>query len=75
VANNNKIENIAVNKVNEIMLKSQVLEAFIDANDRTPSWDGNIIVYNSNVNIKDNIKGKVPIQVKGKIVKAFIFLT
>ena len=42
---NNKIELIAVNRIKDAILQSNILEPFIDDNDKTPSWDGNIFVY------------------------------
>lgn len=41
------------------------MDAYIDSNDKTPSWDGTVFVYNSENQKKENIKGRVPIQVKG----------
>lgn len=68
---NNKTEQIAVGRVKDAILQSNILEAFIDDNDKTPSWDGNILVYKSNDTKKSNIKGKIPVQVKGTVVEKF----
>lgn len=65
MVNNKKIEEFAINVLERALLKSPYLECYIDSNDKTPSWDGNVIVYNSKDNKKNNIMGKVPIQVKG----------
>ncbi|MFL0251160.1 hypothetical protein ACJDT4_12055 [Clostridium neuense] len=69
--NNNKTELIAVNRVKDIILESDILEPYIDDNDKTPSWDGNIFVYKSSDIKKKNLKGKIPIQVKGTKVDKF----
>lgn len=68
---NNKIELIAVNRIKDAILQSNILEPFIDDNDKTPSWDGNIFVYKSSDTKKSNLKGKIPVQVKGTTVKKF----
>lgn len=65
MANNKRIEEVAVNILKNALLKSPYLESYIDSNDKTPSWDGNIIVYKNKDGKKNNIMGKVPIQVKG----------
>lgn len=44
-----------------LKLKANILE-----NDKTPSWDGSIEVYNSENMKKTNLEGIVPVQVKGK---------
>lgn len=69
--NNNRIEMIGVNRIRDAILRSYILEPYIDDNDKTPSWDGNIFVYKSHDTIKKNIKGKVPVQIKGKMVDNF----
>lgn len=65
MANNKRIEDLAINILERALLKSPYLECYIDSNDKTPSWDGNVIVYKNKNNKKSNIMGKVPIQVKG----------
>lgn len=65
MVNNKRIEESAINVLKGALLKSPYLECYIDSNDKTPSWDGNVFVYKSKDNKKNNIMGKVPIQVKG----------
>lgn len=48
-----------------------ILKAFIDKNDKFPIWDGSVLVYNSTNNKNKNLKGKIPVQVKGTTVKNF----
>lgn len=69
--NNNKIELTAVNRVEDAVISSNILEPYIDNNDKTPSWDGNIFVYESSDINKRNFKGKIPVQVKGTLVNEF----
>ncbi|MBU3159508.1 hypothetical protein KPL37_07030 [Clostridium frigoris] len=68
---NNRTEQIAVGRVKDAILQSRILEPLIDENDKTPSWDGNILMYKSSVTKKNNMKGKIPVQVKGTAVKKF----
>ncbi|NLM76258.1 MAG: hypothetical protein GX187_09265, partial [Clostridiaceae bacterium] len=68
---NDKIERIAARKIEEIIDESKILKAFINRGDKGPIWDGNIFVYNGPSNINKNFKGKIPIQIKGKVVKKF----
>ena len=65
MANNKRIEEVAINILKTALLKSPYLESYIDSNDKTPSWDGNVIVYTNEDGKKNNIMGRVPIQVKG----------
>lgn len=65
MANNKRIEEAAINILKTALLKSPYLESYIDSNDKTPSWDGNVIVYTNEDGKKNNIMGRVPIQVKG----------
>lgn len=63
--NTKHIEESATNALKSALLKCSILDAYIDSNDKTPSWDGTVFVYNLENQKKDNIKGRVPIQVKG----------
>lgn len=65
MANSKRIEEVAISILKTVLLKSPYLESYIDSNDKTPSWDGNVIVYINKNGKKDSIMGKVPIQVKG----------
>lgn len=65
MANNKRIEEAAISILKTALLKSPYLESYIDSNDKTPSWDGNVIVYINKNGKKDSIMGKVSIQVKG----------
>lgn len=46
---------------------TDTLSQFIDENDKTPSWDGSVIIYKNNKRENSNIIGKVAIQVKGRL--------
>ncbi len=63
--NNKRIEETAVNALKGELLRCEVLDSFIDSNDRTPSWDGTVFIYNDKTRKKANLIGRAPIQVKG----------
>jgi len=60
------IEKIAVNKIRETFDWCKLIQYFISDNDKTPSWDGYLCVYNSPGKKKDDLKYQpIPIQIKG----------
>lgn len=63
---NNAIEILAVNAVKNSIVMSDYLTPFIADNDKEPSWDGNIYIYNDKSKKKSSLKGRIPVQVKGK---------
>ena len=64
------IEVQGVASLDWFIASSSVLEPFLDKNDRTPSWDGNIFVYKTK-SVKSDFFGKVPVQIKCERVKIF----
>ncbi|GAE92947.1 hypothetical protein JCM21714_1976 [Gracilibacillus boraciitolerans JCM 21714] len=69
--NSERIERIAVNRIQFEIFKSDLLKDEIPVNDKTPSWDGEIWVYRNEQLKKSQLAGKVPVQIKGKEVKNF----
>lgn len=69
--NSNKTEKIGVNAIRNIVLECPKLDEDIPTGDRAPSWDGEILVYNNEEQKKDQLDGKVPVQVKGMKVSKF----
>ena len=59
------IEELAVHALKTVLLRCPLLESYIDYNDRTPSWDGSILIYNHQDRKKEQLVGRVPVQVKG----------
>ncbi|MBD8026404.1 DUF4365 domain-containing protein [Ureibacillus sp. Re31] len=60
------IEHLACLEVNRIILQEPYhLVSEVKFNDKSPSFDGEIIVYNSNELKKENIVGSVRVQIKG----------
>jgi len=69
--NTKKIEEIAVAAIKREIYRSDFLSDEIPVNDKTPSWDGEIWVYDSDNQKKKDLYGKVPVQVKGTKVQSF----
>lgn len=65
--NSERIERLAVTAVEDSLNLTGRLIPDIDKNDRTPSWDGEIRVYNNKSNESSELRGRVPVQVKGKL--------
>ena len=64
-ANTKRIEESATTSLKAALLRCPILDSYIDSNDKTPSWDGTVFVYKSEKKKKDNLAGRVPIQIKG----------
>lgn len=64
--NNTAIETISVSAVRNSIVKSPFLDQFISDNDKEPSWDGFVNIYRDSSKRKSELKGRLPIQVKGK---------
>ena len=61
------IETISVNAVRNGIVTSPFLDQFIADNDKEPSWDGNVYIYEDTSKKKNKLKGRLPVQVKGKV--------
>ena len=64
---NKQIEEWGVIAVKNCLSMTDTLSQFIDENDKTPSWDGSVIIYRNNKRINSDIVGKVAVQVKGRL--------
>ena len=60
------IETLSINAVRDSIVVSEYLDQLISDNDKEPSWDGNIYIYNGNSKKKSDLRGRLPVQVKGK---------
>jgi len=61
-----QIEIFSVNAIRDSLSLTDFLDPFIADNDKEPSWDGNVYIYEGKDHKKDNLKGRIPVQVKGK---------
>lgn len=59
------IETLAVNAVRDSIVVSDFLDQFIADNDKESSWDGFVYIYKNKSKKKDNLKGRLAVQVKG----------
>ena len=60
------IEEVSIAAIKNAIGRSHFLDpSGIKDGDRSPSWDGEIVVYKSSEHSKNNIDGRVPVQVKG----------
>jgi hypothetical protein len=64
------IEKKGVGHLESKVAESKVLEPYFKDNDKTPSWDGNIFVYDPSIK-KEFLKETIPVQIKSTEVKAF----
>lgn len=64
-----KIELNSILKLRSDLERCNEVITDIPDNDRTPSWDGAIYLYNSSAIEKKNLLGMIQVQVKGKHVK------
>ncbi len=64
--NSVKIEMGAILSLRKVIFKHDLMHDYINDNDKEPSWDGFIYLYKSDDLRAENIKYKIPVQVKGK---------
>lgn len=69
---NKAIEEKAIICFKDYILDSKVVSPFLNENDKEPCWDGHLYVYSDPSKSKQFLSGRVPVQVKGTIVKRFI---
>lgn len=62
-----KIEASAFIAVFESINALKHCHPYLAENDKTPSWDGSIYVYDSDDLKKENLKGRIPVQIKGHL--------
>lgn len=61
-----KIEMGAVLALKNLIQLNDLMKDYINDNDKEPSWDGHINLYRSDDMKTENIKYRIPVQVKGK---------
>lgn len=66
--NKERIEGLSINYLKNILLKTGYITPYVSENDRTPSWDGCVILRSKKDSAsKENLR-RVFVQVKGKEV-------
>ena len=66
-----KIEELATNKVRDKISLTDKLSPYINENDKTPAWDGTVLLYKDFNHPKKNIVGRVDVQIKGELNNDF----
>jgi len=66
-----KREKYGITPIEEVIGYFDNIGSEISANDKTPSWDGEIFIYNNSKHPKESLEGRFPVQVKSKEVKQF----
>lgn len=64
--NSVKIEKRSISELKSWIAEHDLLDEYINDNDKEPSWDGYIMVYTDEDLKVEHIKYKIPVQVKGK---------
>lgn len=59
------IETLSVNAVRDSIVVSDFLDQFIADNDKEPTWDGFVYIYNDKSKKKEKLRGRLPVQIKG----------
>lgn len=66
-----RIEELAITNLKKVLLRSKYVIPQISENDKTPSFDGELLVYSTEDHTKNQMEGLIPVQVKGVTVDAF----
>lgn len=65
--NSKAIEELATNAVKKSIITTDVLDQFISENDKEPTWDGYVYIYDNKKKRKSDLRGRVAVQIKGKL--------
>lgn len=65
MVNKERVEKIAAGIVDMLLNRTDRLISDIDSTDKMPSWDGGVRVYMKDSQKKEDLIGRVPVQVKG----------
>lgn len=63
---NKALETLSVSAVRNSIVVCDLLDQFINDNDKEPSWDGFVYIYNKRGKRKEDLRGRVAVQVKGR---------
>lgn len=67
--NSTQIEEMGINQLEHFFLKTKIVRPVLKKMDKYPIWDGELIIYNDLNYDKNNIKFRVPVQVKTELLK------
>lgn len=71
-ADTKAIEEKALNCFKNFIEDSKVISQFLKEDDKEPCWDGHLYLYAEGGRDRDHLRGRVPVQIKGTIVKKII---
>lgn len=63
------IETAATSEIKSRIASTELLSQFINEGDKEPKWDGFIYAYSNKSKSNDNMIGRAPVQIKGKLLK------
>lgn len=69
--NNNNTEAFGTTAVKRSIMQTKRLSPYIQEKDKEPLWDGAVFLYHDQSQKNDNLVGRVPTQVKGKVCNDF----
>ncbi|WP_019775012.1 hypothetical protein [Streptococcus sobrinus] len=64
MTSNINIEQEGVSVLQSTLRKTGLIHPYILSNDKTPIWDGEVILYENDSDKKEDIRGRIPVQVK-----------
>lgn len=67
--NTKNIEQIAVAELTRALSRLDYVSTDFNQNDKTPSWDGFILLYKSKSDLKSELIKRIPVQIKGHYQK------
>lgn len=70
--NSLKIEMGAILSIKNAVFKHRLMHDYINCNDKEPSWDGFIYLYNTADMRVEDIKYRIPVQIKGKNMQSLL---
>ncbi|HHX56550.1 MAG TPA: hypothetical protein GX710_00875, partial [Clostridiales bacterium] len=72
-----KIEKDGLTALENFLSQSNIIESYVNSNDKYPSWDGELLVYTQtgHKNRKSLILGRVPVQIKSKKRRLLLMAT
>ena len=65
--NDTQIEQWGVDAIANVLSETSTLRRFLKENDKTPLWDGAVLIYKDNNWENENIIGTVSVQAKGRL--------
>ena len=68
---NSTKEALAINYLERPLLKTEIIQPYINRGDKEPSWDGHLTVYKSDQFSVENFLLRIPVQVKYRSVEKF----